>query len=414
MNAYHLCFIERSAELPENDIFSKYSSLFEIPKDLIYLDGNSLGPLPKTAAAELSNVTYNEWGKLLIKGWNTSGWMNQPETLGNEIADLIGAEKNCITVGDNLSLKVYQALYSALQITNKDGVILSDMGNFPSDIYIANSLLKQKNMPPVRLVKTEMLESEIQKGGISILMLTQVDYRTGYAHDMSKLTALAKKEGIVTIWDLAHSVGALCLNIQQDNIDFAVGCTYKYLCGGPGSPAFIYVNPKHIPLIEPEITGWLGHKFPFKFDLSFLPALDIKKFRIGTPPVLQMAALKAALSIWRTVDMLSFREKAKEITSLFIDEVEKLDLDLCLISPRNPCLRGSQVSLSTKNAYEKMQALIDNNVIGDYREPNIIRFGFNPLFNNENQVLEAVRRLELVIKEGLWKEVKYKKRHLVT
>ena len=398
----------------ENDIFSKYSSLFEIPQDLIYLDGNSLGPLPRAAAAELSNVVHGEWGKLLIKGWNQSGWMNQPETLGDDIAELIGAEKKCITVGDNLSLKVYQALYSALQIANSDGVVLSDEGNFPSDIYIANSLLKQKNMPPVRLVKTNELESEIQKGDVSVLMLTQVDYRTGSVHNMSKLTSLAKKNGIVTIWDLAHSVGALCLNVQQDNIDFAVGCTYKYLCGGPGSPAFIYVNPKHIPEIEPEITGWLGHKFPFKFDLSFVSASDIKKFRIGTPPVLQMAALKAALRMWKTVDMLSFRKKAKKITTLFIEEIEKLNLDLQLISPRNPCMRGNQVSFSTENAYEKMQALIDNNVIGDYREPNIVRFGFNPLFNDENQVIEAVRRLNLVIKEGLWRDKRYKKRNLVT
>ena len=398
----------------ENDIFSKYSSLFEIPQDLIYLDGNSLGPLPRAAAAELSNVVHGEWGKLLIKGWNQSGWMNQPETLGDDIAELIGAEKKCITVGDNLSLKVYQALYSALQIANSDGVVLSDEGNFPSDIYIANSLLKQKNMSPVRLVKTDELESEIQKGDVSVLMLTQVDYRTGSVHNMSKLTSLAKKNGIVTIWDLAHSVGALCLNVQQDNIDFAVGCTYKYLCGGPGSPAFIYVNPKHIPEIEPEITGWLGHKFPFKFDLSFVSASDIKKFRIGTPPVLQMAALKAALRMWKTVDMLSFRKKAKKITTLFIEEIEKLNLDLQLISPRNPCMRGNQVSFSTENAYEKMQALIDNNVIGDYREPNIVRFGFNPLFNDENQVIEAVRRLNLVIKEGLWRDKRYKKRNLVT
>ena len=398
----------------ENDIFSKYSSLFEIPQDLIYLDGNSLGPLPRAAAAEISNVVHDEWGKLLIKGWNQSGWMNQPETLGDDIAELIGAEKKCITVGDNLSLKVYQALYSALQIANRDGVVLSDEGNFPSDIYIANSLLEQKNMPPVRLVKTDELESEIQKGDVSVLMLTQVDYRTGSVHNMSKLTSLAKKNGIVTIWDLAHSVGALCLNVKQDNIDFAVGCTYKYLCGGPGSPAFIYVNPKHIPEIKPEITGWLGHKFPFKFDLSFVSASDIKKFRIGTPPVLQMAALKAALKMWKTVDMLSFRKKAKKITTLFIEEIEKLNLDLQLISPRNPCMRGNQVSFSTENAYEKMQALIDNNVIGDYREPNIVRFGFNPLFNDENQVIEAVRRLNLVIKEGLWRDKRYKKRNLVT
>ena len=398
----------------ENDIFLRFHSLFEIPKDMIYLDGNSLGPLPKNAAEAISNVTHNEWGKLLIKGWNQSGWIDQPETLGNDIASLIGAKKDCVTVGDTLSFKVYQALASAIQIAPKDGVVLSDEGNFPSDIYVANSLLKQKNLAPVRLVKTNRLESEIKKGDVSVLLLTQVDYRTGHVHDITKLTNLAKKEGIVTVWDLAHSVGALCLNVDQDDIDFAVGCTYKYLCGGPGSPAFIYVKPSHIPAIEPVISGWLGHKFPFKFDLSFVPASGIKKFRIGTPPVIQMAALKAALEIWKTVDMVSFRKQAQNITQLFIEEIESLGLDFELVSPRNPFLRNSQVSFKTSYAYEKMQALIKNQVIGDYREPNIMRFGFNPLFNNERQAIVAAQRLNSIIKENLWQNKKYTKRKLVT
>ena len=398
----------------ENDVFLKFNSLFEIPKDLIYLDGNSLGPLPKGAAKAISNVTHNEWGKLLIKGWNQSGWMDQPETLGNDIASLIGAKRDCVTVGDTLSLKVYQALASAIQIAPKDGVILSDKGNFPSDIYVANSILKQKNLPPVRLVNTDSLEDEIRKGDVSILMLTQVDYRTGYVHNIEKLTNLAKKEGIVTIWDLAHSVGALCLNVDQHDIDFAVGCTYKFLCGGPGAPAFLYVKPSHIPKIEPEISGWLGHEFPFKFDLSFVPASGIRKFRIGTPPVIQMAALKAALAIWKKVNMKVFRKKAQDITQLFIEEIESLGLDLELISPRNPSLRSSQVSFRTRYAYEKMQALIDNQVIGDYREPDIMRFGFNPLFNNESQAIVAAQKLNSIIKENMWKNKKYTKRKLVT
>ena len=398
----------------ENDVFLKFNSLFEIPKDLIYLDGNSLGPLPKGAAKAISNVTHNEWGKLLIKGWNQSGWMDQPETLGNDIASLIGAKRDCVTVGDTLSLKVYQALASAIQIAPKDGIILSDKGNFPSDIYVANSILKQKNLPPVRLVNTDSLEDEIRKGDVSILMLTQVDYRTGYVHDIEKLTNLAKKEGIVTVWDLAHSVGALCLNVDQHDIDFAAGCTYKFLCGGPGAPAFLYVKPSHIPKIEPEISGWLGHEFPFKFDLSFVPASGIRKFRIGTPPVIQMAALKAALAIWKKVNMKVFRKKAQDITQLFIEEIESLGLDLELISPRNPSLRSSQVSFRTRYAYEKMQALIDHQVIGDYREPDIMRFGFNPLFNNESQAIVAAQKLNFIIKENMWKNKKYTKRKLVT
>ncbi len=397
-----------------NNLHKKYRPLFQIPENWIYFDGNSLGPLQKTIIKKVSNMISNEWGEQIIKGWNKSNWMTQPDSVGNLIAKLIGADKNSVTVGDTLAIKLFQAISGALQVSKKTGFVLSDESNFPSDLYIANSYLKEKNLSEVKLVNKTKIEDELQKGKISILMLTQVDYRTGELYDLKKINNIAKKMGVITVWDFAHSIGALPLNVRDDNVDFAVGCTYKYLCGGPGSPAFIYVNPKYIDKIKPIIAGWLGHENPFSFDLNYKPARDIKRFRIGTPPVIQMSALEEALKIWDNVDINLIRKEAQLLTSLFIKKINDLKFDMKLISPRHSDQRGSQVAYVTKNAYEKIQALIDFGVIGDYREPNIMRFGFNPLYNSEEDIIKAVEILNKILKDNLWKNKKYSKRKLVT
>ena len=362
----------------------------------------------------ISKVLTDEWGEQIIKGWNKSNWMTQPDRIGNVIAKLIGASKNTVTVGDTLAIKLFQAISGAHQISKKKGLILSDKSNFPSDLYIANSYLKDKNLSKVRLVSKNKIVDELNKGEVSILMLTHVDYRTGELYDIKKISKIARNMGIITIWDFAHSIGALPLSVKKDDIDFAVGCTYKYLCGGPGSPAFIYVNPKHINKINPIIAGWLGHENPFNFDLSYKPAKDIKRFRIGTPPVIQMSALEEVLKIWETVDIDLIRKEAISLTSLFINKINNSKLKLSLISPKNPKKRGNQVAYKTENAYEKMQALIDLDVIGDYREPNIMRFGFNPLYNSEDDVIRATEILKKICNEKIWKKNKYSKRKLVT
>ena len=397
-----------------NNLHKKYRPLFQIPENWIYFDGNSLGPLQKTIIKKVSNMISNEWGEQIIKGWNKSNWMTQPDNVGNLIAKLIGADKNSVTVGDTLAIKLFQAISGALQVSKKTGFVLSDESNFPSDLYIANSYLKEKNLSEVKLVNKTKIEDELQKGKVSILMLTQVDYRTGELYDLKKINNIAKKMGVITVWDFAHSIGALPLNVREDDVDFAVGCTYKYLCGGPGSPAFIYVSPKYIDKINPIIAGWLGHENPFNFDLNYKPARDIKRFRIGTPPVIQMSALEEALKIWDNVDINFIRKEAQLLTSLFIDKINDLKFDMKLISPRHSDQRGSQVAYVTKNAYEKMQALIDFGVIGDYREPNIMRFGFNPLYNSEEDIIKAVEILNKILKDNLWKNKKYSKRKLVT
>ena len=396
-----------------NTLYKKYRSLFQMPKDWIYLDGNSLGPLQKKNLKSLYNVTSNEWGKQIIKGWNKSGWMTQPDKIGNQIANLIGADKNTVTVGDSLAIKLDQALSGATQVSKTNGCLLSDDSNFPSDLYIANSFLKDKNLP-MRIVKRNKIKEELKNKNVSILMLTHVDYRNGEIYDLNKLSKIAQELGIITVWDLAHSVGALPVNVKKENIDFAVGCTYKYLCGGPGSPAFIYVNPKHIKKINPVIAGWLGHQKPFDFDISYKPAEDIKRFRIGTPPVIQMAILESALKIWKNIDLNIVRKEAEFLTSFFIKRVNRLNCKMILLSPIKPEKRGSQVSFQTDNAYEKMQALIDFNVIGDYREPDIMRFGFNPLYNSEKDVIKATEILKFILKKDIWKKKKYAKRKLVT
>ncbi|MFL2801318.1 MAG: kynureninase [Paracoccaceae bacterium] len=397
-----------------NTLHKKYRPLFYIPQNWIYLDGNSLGPLQKSIINSVSNVITNEWGRQIIKGWNKANWMAQPDKIGNQIAKLIGANKDSVTIGDSLAIKLFQAISGAVQVSKNKGFILSDDSNFPSDLYIANSYLKEKNLPEVRVVHKTKIEDELQRGDISILMLTHVDYRTGEIYNLKKINNIARDMNIITVWDFAHSVGALPLNVKENHIDFAVGCTYKYLSCGPGSPAFLYVKPKHINKIDPVIAGWLGHENPFNFDLSYKPAKDIKRFRIGTPPVIQMAALEEALKMWDNVDINLIRKEAQLLTSLFINKIEHLNLDMKLISPKSQNNRGNQVAYQTENAFEKMQALIDYNVIGDYREPNIMRFGFNPLYNSEKDVNKAIKILKIIFKKDIWKNNKYSKRNFVT
>ena len=397
-----------------NNIFKNTREQFYLPQDIVYLDGNSLGPLTIASQERIKKATIDEWGNLLIKGWNQAGWMEKPIKVGNQIAKLLKAKKNSIIVGDTLSIKEFQVISAAFQVAKKPGCILSDTGNFPSDLYIADQYLKDKNYPPLKLVSPEKIQDSILNDEISILMLTEVDYKTGRIHDMQALTKLAHSKGIITIWDLAHSAGAIEIDLEKTNVDFAIGCTYKYLCGGPGSPAFLYAREDHVKKIDPLIAGWLGHESPFSFNRDYIPAKDINKFRIGTPPVLQVASLEAALEVWDDISISEVRQKAKELTKLFCDEVFKSCKSFRLISPSDPEKRGKHVSFSTEHAYEKMQALIQLGVIGDFRGPNIVRFGFNPLFNSEEDVRLAVDCLYKVTKDKLWARQEYNCRNFVT
>jgi kynureninase len=394
--------------------FVKTKSQFHLPAEQIYLDGNSLGPLPKAAIARVSKMMQEEWGELLITAWNRADWMSQPSRLGNRIGKLIGAPAGTVVMGDTLSIKVYQALASALEISSDRKVILSDTGNFPTDLYMAEGLIKSLDKGhELKLCEPEAV-ADCLTTDVAVLMLTEVDYKTGRLHDMRDLTAKAHEKGILTIWDLAHSAGALPVNLGAARADFAVGCSYKYLNSGPGGPAFIYVVPELADKARPALCGWLGHETPFHFDLDYRPGPGIERMRVGTPPILQLTALEASLDIWDQVDMDDVRAASINLSNLFIELVEASCPDLNLASPRDSGQRGSQVSFHFPNGYAAMQALIERGVIGDFRAPDIMRFGFTPLYIDAEDVRKAASIIEDVMVNRLWDRKEYFARSAVT
>jgi kynureninase len=394
--------------------FKRTQSLFSLPDGVIYLDGNSLGPLPSAVTERVQRMMTEEWGELLIRGWNSAGWMVQQRRIGDRIGRLIGATEGTVVVGDTLSIKVYQALASALALNPSRRVVLSDSGNFPSDLYMAEGLLKTLDRGyQLKVVAPEDVEGAID-ASIAVTMLTEVDYRTGRLHDMAALTRKAHDAGALAIWDLAHSAGAIPVDVSGAKADFAVGCTYKYLNAGPGAPAFIYVAPKHAETARPALSGWMGHQSPFAFDLDYRPGAGIERMRVGTPPVIAMAALDAALDVWDGVSMNDIRKASIALGDLFIREVEARCPELTLASPRDGNKRGSQVSFRHDEGYAIMQALIARGVIGDFRAPDALRFGFTPLYIGETEVRAAVDVLADILANRRWDTAEYRKRALVT
>ena len=394
--------------------FLKTKSQFYIPEGIIYLDGNSLGPLTKKAQDRIQHTLNNEWGEMLVTGWNKAGWMDQPNKVGDRIARLIGAAPKTVTVGDTLSIKVFQALASAINFQKNRKVLLTDASNFPSDIYAAQGLINMlKADHELKIVNTDNLIENINEN-VAAIFFTEVDYRTGRRYDAKKIIKTAKQTGALVILDLAHSAGAIDTNLTELDVDFAVGCTYKYLNGGPGSPAFIYVNPNLINSLEPCLSGWLGHENPFDFSLQYNPASGIDRMRVGTPPVIALAALEASLDIWETVDIKDVRETSIQLTDQFINGVEQKCPMLQLITPRIPENRGSQVSFSFKHGYAVMQACIERGVIGDFRAPDVMRFGFTPLFVDSQDVERASEILAEIMSKDLWNDPKFQKRNKVT
>ncbi|SDY09404.1 kynureninase [Citreimonas salinaria] len=394
--------------------FSATHAKFHIPDGVIYLDGNSLGPLPVAAPERMQKMMTAEWGQSLIGGWNEHGWMAMPRSLGDRIGRLIGAEPGHTVLGDTLSIKVFQALAAAIRMRPDRRVILSDTGNFPSDLYIAEGLVDLLGDGyTLKTVAPEEVEGAIDDT-VAAILITEVDYRTGRRHDMARLTRAAHDAGALAIWDLAHSAGALPVRVAAEGADFAVGCTYKYLNSGPGGPAFIYVAPRHAEQAKPALAGWLGHDRPFDFDLRYTPGAGIERMRVGTPPVLQMAALEAALDVWDGVDMDDLRARALELGDRFIAGVEAACPDLVLATPRDHASRGSQVSFRHPDAYAIMQALIARGVVGDFRAPDILRFGITPLYIGEAEIDAAGDTLAAILREGAWDDPAFRTRKAVT
>ena len=396
-----------------SDLFARTRDLFDLPDGIIYLDGNSLGPLPNAARERVAREIDTGWGQQLIRAWNESAWIDLPATVGDRIARLIGAPQGSVIAGDSTSVNLHKALAAALSLTDRK-VILSDSGNFPTDLYVAQGLIATLGRGhELRVVEPEAVEGAIGPG-VAVLMLTEVDYRTGRLHDMAALTAKAHAAGALTIWDLAHSAGALPVRLEAAGADFAVGCGYKYLNGGPGAPAFIYVRPELQARIAPVLSGWMGHDAPFAFGQDYRPASGIDRMRVGTPPILCMAALDAALGAFDGIDMNVIRARSIELSELFISGIEASCPDLALASPRDPTLRGSQVSFRFAEGYAAMQACIAGGVIGDFRAPDIMRFGFTPLYISPGDVREAVARIATVMRERQWERPEFQVRGKVT
>lgn len=394
--------------------FARTRSLFQLPPGVVYLDGNSLGPPTVNTSAALARLVAEEWGGQLIKSWNSAGWMTQPRTLGDRISGFIGAPPGSVVLGDTLSIKVFQALAAALELNPNRRVILSDTGNFPSDLYIAEGLARMlQRGHSVKLVAPEEVATAINEE-VAVVMLTEVDYRTARRHDMKAITRRAHDMGALTVWDLAHSTGAIPVDLVSAAADFAAGCTYKYLNGGPGAPAFLYVAEKHAGAVRPALSGWLGHEAPFEFDLKYRAGSGIERMRVGTPPVIALAALQAALSAWDGVAMEDVRAASVTLSELFIREVERRCPELILASPRDPAVRGSHVSFRHGEGYAVMQALIARGVIGDFRAPDMMRFGITPLYIDEREIRAAVDLLEEVLSRRLWTAAEYRRKALVT
>ncbi len=396
------------------DVLRSKKDAFHIPEGVIYLDGNSLGVMPKHVPARIAEVVTEEWGTSLIRAWNTHSWIDLPARTGDRIARLIGAPAGSVVACDSTSVNVFKVLSAALSLRPGRKVVLSDNGNFPTDLYVASGLaaLLDKGHE-LKIVAPEEVEGAITED-VAVMMLTQVDYRTGRVHDMAELTRKAHEAGAIAIWDLAHSAGAIPVDLMGAGADFAVGCGYKYLNGGPGAPAFLYVAPEYQDRVTSPLTGWMGHEAPFAFDLDYRPVSGVSRMTVGTPAILALSSLHAALDVFADVDMADIRAKSISLSELFIAEVEAKCPQLTLASPRDPSERGSQVSFRFEEGYAVMQALIARGVIGDFRAPDVMRFGFTPLYLSHQDIVDAVSILAEILETESWNRPEFKTRAKVT
>lgn len=404
--------------LDEGDPLRDLRGQFDLPEGVIYLDGNSLGALPKAAAARVASAVKDEWGQGLIRSWNTAGWMTLPARVGDKIARIIGADPGEVVVADSTSVNLYKVLSAALAMVVADRrIILSERHNFPTDLYIAQSLARARGFELVLCDEPSEIDAWLERGRVAVVLLTHVNYRTGHMHDLRALTARAHRCGGLALWDLAHSAGAVPLALKEDDADFAVGCGYKYLNGGPGAPAFAWIHPRHGERFEQPLSGWMGHAEPFAFTPEYRPAPGIARCLCGTPAVLAMTALECGVDTVLAADMGALRRKSLALADLFIERVEArcADHGLALATPREHALRGSQVSFTrAEGGYAIMQALIARNVIGDFRAPDLLRFGFTPLYTRFVDAWDAAEQLREVLVSGEWREPRFQARAAVT
>ena len=388
---------------------------FDLPAGLIYLDGNSLGPLVRASAARVDAVVADQWARGLVTSWNTAGWMDLPLAVGDRIAPLIGVGPGEVAAMDTLTIVLAKAIGAALELRPERSTVLTDAANFHTDLYILEAMARRARRPlRVRALDREDLLGALDES-VALVMLTHVDFRTGEMLDLPGLTARAHQAGALILWDLAHSTGAVPVDLAGADADFAAGCTYKYLNGGPGSPAFVWVAPRLVADVVNPLPGWLGHARPFDFESAFTPAPGIRGLVTSTPSILALAALDGALDVFDGVALAAVRAKSLALTDLFITLVEeRLPGALSLVTPRDHARRGSQVAWRHPAAFGIVQALIARGVVGDFRAPDIARFGFAPLYVRFVDVLDAVEHLAAVLEGGEHLDARYATRPAVT
>lgn len=403
------------------DPLAPLKARFDLPPGVLYMDGNSLGVMPRAAAARAAEVITQEWGTGLIRSWNTAGWFELPSRLGDKLAGLLGAKEGELVITDTTSLNIFKALAASLRIQQKRQpercVILSERDNFPTDLYMIQGMIDLLQQGyEMRLIDDDLPLERALNEDVAVVLLSHVNYRSGQMHDMVAVTRQAHERGALVIWDLAHAAGAVPVDLNGADADYAVGCTYKYLNGGPGSPAFIWVAPRHIPDFWQPLSGWWGHQRPFDMTVAYEPAGGIRRYLCGTQPIVSLAMVECGLDVAREADMAEVRRKSLALGDLFIALVEErcAGHPLTLVTPRDHAQRGSHVSLRHPNGYEVMQALIARGLIGDYREPEVLRFGLTPLYFGYADVWDAVEILKDVLDSKAWDKPEFKQRSAVT
>ncbi len=404
-------------ELDNSDPLALARNLFNLPEGLIYLDGNSLGAAPHAAFDELDKAARDEWARDLIGSWNSAHWFELPTHLGAMVGDIIGASGDEVVVCDTTSINIYKALHAALSLRPNRGTIVAEAVSFPTDLYMVEGVLSSSGASRIALegVDGATIEELIDED-TAVVLVNHVDYRSGRIRDIGTLARLAHEKGALIIVDLCHSAGIMPVELNSHMIDLAVGCTYKYLNGGPGSPAFIFCAKRHLGNVSQPLSGWWGHDAPFAFDRQYRADPGIRKFLCGTQPVLSFRAMKPGLKIARQFAMKDIRAKSQALTGLFLQLVETFcdAHDVGIASPRNAEQRGSQISLTHENGYEIVQAMIERGVIGDFRRPNIMRFGFAPLYLSYQNTFDAAMILKDVLESGIWREPRFSRKSAVT
>jgi kynureninase len=403
---------QRAAEFDAADPLARYRDRFILPEGVIYLDGNSLGALPRATPEVLARVVEQEWGKGLIRSWNHAGWFAMAGRIGAKIAPLVGAQPDEVIACDSTSVNLFKLIATALAMRPGRKVVLSEPGNFPTDLYMIAGLEAQ-GLATRRLATREGLADALNDE-VALLLLTHVHYKTGAMHDMAALTRAAHEAGALVLWDLSHSTGALPVDLNAAGADFAVGCGYKYLCGGPGAPAFAYVAGRHHADLSQPLTGWFGHAAPFAFSDDYAPAPGIEQLQCGTPPVLGLAALEVGVDLIAEIGVARLYEKSQALSEFFLACLAAHGVALECASPAQSTARGSQLSFRHHEAYAICQALIARGVIGDFRDPDVLRLGFAPAYLSFADIAAAARHLAEVLQNGEWQSDEFRQRATVT